>query len=192
MFNFISMGWIYIIRNKLNGKCYIGQTIKKRVEQRWSEHRRQPQGCLKDAFMKYGLNNFEFSSIIEIPESDGWRELLDAREIFEIKERNTLVPNGYNIEEGGNKNKIIQMETKIKLSNTLKGRKRSQEIRNMVGIAHFKKVEQWSKDKKVLIEVHDSLKGAGKKLNMAPTSISMCCKGKRPSAGGFYWKLYRE
>lgn len=62
----------------------------------------------------------------------------------------------------------------------------------MVGIAHFKKVEQWSKHKKVLIEVHDSLKGAGKKLNMAPTSISMCCKGKRPSAGGFYWKLYRE
>ena len=186
------MGWIYLIRNKLNGKSYVGQTIKKRVEQRWSEHRRRPQGCLKDAFVKHGFENFEFSAICEIPQGDGWREALDAREIIEIKDRNTLAPNGYNIEHGGNKNKIIQEETKRKLSQALKGRKRSLEMRKMVGDAHFKKVEQWSKDRQTLIEVHDSLKDAGQKLGIAAPSISMCSSGKRQSAGGFYWKLREQ
>jgi group I intron endonuclease len=186
------MGWIYLIKNKLNGKCYVGQTIKKKAILRWHEHRRQPQGCLKYAFEKHGFENFEFSTICEIPESDGWREALDAREIFEIKERNTLVPNGYNIEDGGNKKKTIKQETKQKLSQVLKGRKRSAEIRKMVGDAHFKKVEQWSKDGLTLIEVHTSLKGAGEKLNISPPSISMCSRGKRVTAGGFRWKLHRE
>jgi group I intron endonuclease len=119
------MGWIYLIKNKVNGKCYVGQTIKKRVEQRWSEHRRHPQGCLKYAFARYGPENFEFSTICEIPEGDGWRESLDAREIFEIMERNTLVPSGYNIETGGNTNKIVHPETRKKISEANTGQKRT-------------------------------------------------------------------
>jgi hypothetical protein len=147
---------------------------------------------LKSAFERHGFENFEFSTICEIPEGDGWREALDTREILEIKERNTLTPNGYNIEDGGNKKKIIKLETKQKLSQSLKGRKRSDEMRKMVGDAHFKKVEQWSKDGKTLIEVHNSIKGAGEKLNIAAPSISMCAKNKRQTAGGFCWKLHRE
>ena len=186
------MGWIYLIRNKVNGKCYVGQTTKKNADKRWSEHKRQPRGCLKAAIHNYGIDKFEFTTICEVPEGDGWREELDRREIIEISERNTLSPHGYNIEHGGNKNKEIQPETRRKLSESLKGRKRSTAIRIMVGEAHFKKVEQWSKDEKILIEIHNSLKGAGEKLGIAAASISACAREKRPSAGGFFWKLHRE
>lgn len=186
------MGWIYMIKNNVNGKVYIGQTTKKNAYKRWSEHKRQPRGCLKAAIHKYGIDKFEFTTICEVPEGNSWREELDRREIMEISERNTLVPHGYNIERGGNKNKEIRPETRRKMSESLKGRKRPADVRIMVGEAHFKKVEQWSKDEKTLIEIHDSLKGAGKKLGIAAASISMCARGKRPSAGGFFWKLHRE
>lgn len=181
-----------MIKNNINGKTYVGQTIRKNAYDRWSEHKRQSRGCLKAAIHKYGIDKFEFTIICEVPEGNGWREELDRREIMEISERNTLVPYGYNIECGGNKNKEIRPETRRKMSESLKGRKRSIPIRIMVGEAHFKKVEQWSKDEKIIIEIHNSLKGAGKKLGIAAASISACAKGKRPSAGGFVWKLHRE
>ena len=229
----VRMGWIYLIRNKVNGKCYVGQTIKKRVEQRWSEHRRRPQGCLKDAFKKHGFENFEFSAICEIPQADGWREALDVREINEIKDRNTLAPNGYNIEHGGNKNKIVQPETRkkisegntgkkrtietcAKISEKTRGLKRTDETRERIRNSRIGKkateetkaklsksrtgennsnakiVEQWSKDRQTLIEVHTSLEGASVKVGANASNISMCCSGKRKSAGGFYWKLREQ
>lgn len=116
------MGWIYMIKNKVNGKCYIGQTIQKKVENRWSQHTYRPHGVLKLAFQKYGLDNFEFSIICEIPEGDGWRERLDSREIFEIIERNTITPWGYNLQSGGG-HPVVHQETKEKIRESKKGDK---------------------------------------------------------------------
>ena len=225
------MGWIYIIRNKVNGKCYIGQTIQKKPNNRWVQHKYRPHGLLKPAFEKYGVDSFEFSTICEIQEGDSWRETLDAREIFEIKERNTLTPNGYNLQTGGNhpvvseetKEKIreakkgaknynygqhLSDETKLKMSKSISGdkhwnfrRKTPEDSKAKMRNSHLsennpkigKKVEQWSKDRKTLIEVHTSLASAARKLNIRNSiCISRCCHGKRPSAGGFYWKTYRE
>ena len=111
------MGWIYMIRNKVNGKCYIGQTRRKKVEFRWSQHKNRP-GIMKSAFDKHGVENFEFSVICEIP-----TEELNAREILEIRERNTLYQNGYNLESGGNTNVITHPETRKKMSEANKGEK---------------------------------------------------------------------
>jgi len=111
------MGWIYMIRNKVNGKCYIGQTRRKKVEFRWYQHKNRP-GIMKSAFDKHGVENFEFSVICEIP-----TEELNAREILEIRERNTLYPNGYNLESGGNTNVITHPETRKKMSEANKGKK---------------------------------------------------------------------
>lgn len=90
------MGFIYCIKNTVNGREYIGQTRAKKVEQRWSQHRRNPHGVLRYAFARWGLKNFTFSVLMEIPDEE-----LNDREVLEIKNRNTLVPNGYNIREGG-------------------------------------------------------------------------------------------
>ena len=109
------MGFIYLIQNKVNGKCYVGQTRRKKVEMRWCQHKNTP-GIMKTAFDKHGVENFEFSVICEIP-----NEELNDHEILEIRERNTLVPNGYNLESGGNTNVITHPETRKKMSEANKG-----------------------------------------------------------------------
>jgi group I intron endonuclease len=221
------MGWIYLIRNKVNGKCYVGQTSQEKSENRWSQHKYRPHGLLKFAFEKYGFENFEFSTICEIPEGDGWRESLDAREIIEINARNTLTPHGYNLQTGGN-HPIVHQETKEKIRESKKGDKNynygkhlSDETKarmsaSISGEKHWnfgkkasgdskikmkqshinlekgKEVEQWSHDRKTLIEVHKSLAIAARKLDISSQGISRCCCGKRPSSGGFFWKLHRE
>ena len=99
---------IYKIQNKVNGKIYVGQSIN--ITERWEQHKsrayingdtgyNQP---IHQAFRKYGLNNFVF----EVLEETSFNQL-DEREQYWIKELNTLSPNGYNIENGGRKNKGV-------------------------------------------------------------------------------------
>ena len=107
-----SMGWIYMITNKINGKAYIGQTQSSNVNRRWSAIKRAPHGLLKKAFNRWKIENFTFETIYEIPECEGWLKALDDREILEIRERKTLSPNGYNLESGGKREKIVHEETK--------------------------------------------------------------------------------
>jgi len=107
---------IYKITNTVNGKVYIGQTIRN-LEDRFKCHTRQ-KNCRKlyNAIQKHGKENFT----IELIEFCSNIKQLNDREIFWI---NTYKSNitGYNIELGG-KNKITQQETKDKLSKSLKGR----------------------------------------------------------------------
>jgi group I intron endonuclease len=104
------MGFIYQIRNTVNGKCYVGQTRRRLVSHRWSQHKRRPDGILKFAFASHGLDKFEFSVICEIP-----NEELNDREVKEISERRTLAPNGYNLQTGGNAFQQNE-ETKLRIS----------------------------------------------------------------------------
>jgi len=103
-------GTIYITTNLVNGKQYVGQTIRK-FEKRKNEHF-SPKDCvlLYHALKKYDMDDFKWVSF-SCPEED-----LDWTEIFLIKELNTLTPNGYNLETGGNKNKHHHESTKEKMS----------------------------------------------------------------------------
>lgn len=66
---------IYKIRNKINGKIYIGQSIK--IEERWKSHilnSRQEKitdssQVIHKAINKYGVENFEFSILEECDEA---------------------------------------------------------------------------------------------------------------------------
>ena len=131
------MGWIYLIRNKVNGKCYVGQTIR-RVTDRWRAHRHATDTILSLAFAKHGMANFEFSVIVELP-----NDQLDEREISEIRERNTITPHGYNLEEGGNLGKIIHPSSREKMREAKLGEKnfnfgkpRTDETKVKIGLAH--------------------------------------------------------
>ena len=88
---------IYIIKNKINDKVYIGQADF--AWKRWGTHIRdshsKPKQLIDKTIKKYGEENF-------------WYELLesqitnyDEREQYWIKEYNSLVPNGYNVTIGG-------------------------------------------------------------------------------------------
>lgn len=88
---------IYIIKNKINDKVYIGQADF--AWKRWGSHLRdahsKPKTVIDKAIKKYGEENF-------------WYELLekqiqnyDEKEIYWIKKYDSQVPNGYNVAPGG-------------------------------------------------------------------------------------------
>lgn len=98
------MGYIYKITNNINNKIYIGQTIKARPTDRFSQHRylarhsgqEKSISYLHQAMAKYGVDNFSFE-IIENIENDK----LNEREQYWIAQYNSLVPQGYNLTIGG-------------------------------------------------------------------------------------------
>ena len=95
------MAYIYRILNKLTKKCYIGETKCIDVSRRWNQHRQTIEinkGCpaLRDAVKKYGIDNFEFSVLIICFDDERFKY-----EIEYIKKYNSVVPNGYNITNGG-------------------------------------------------------------------------------------------
>ena len=117
------MAIIYKIRNKISGKCYIGETIKD-MGTRWRGHINsinRNSGCpaLKDAIKKYGIDVFEMSVIIICFEEDRFEYEKEY-----IDKYNSVVPNGYNIldggEGGGFKGKTHSISTINKIRETLK------------------------------------------------------------------------
>lgn len=93
-------GFIYIIKNTINSKVYIGQT-RTSVEQRWKEHLRHAQygdQVINRAMKKYGINNF-YIETLEICNI----QLLDYREMYYIDlYDSTDKSKGYNVSIGGN------------------------------------------------------------------------------------------
>lgn len=143
---------IYSFRNKFNQKRYIGKSIN--IENRYNAHmgacfNRNEDGYFYRALRKYGVENFDFTVLIECPE-----ENLNYWEKFYIRyycsNNNDY---GYNLTNGGDgtsglkhsdewkeKQAIIQKEVQLKYwaseegknkakhhSDVMKGRKHTQE-----------------------------------------------------------------
>ena len=91
---------IYLIRNKINGHCYIGQSMD--IARRWRSHRNSAENNenspLYRAMRKYGTKNFK---IYEIDRCDYFS--LPEREKYWISFYNTYKnkKNGYNQTPGG-------------------------------------------------------------------------------------------
>ena len=93
---------IYKITNKINGKCYIGQSDN--ITARWQKHRKTPfnpnSRCynypLYRAIRKYGLENFTFEVVEECSIDE-----LEEKEIAYIAQYNAYGDFGYNQNEGG-------------------------------------------------------------------------------------------
>jgi group I intron endonuclease len=112
------MGIIYEIINNINGKSYVGQT-RRILNERINSHKneRTKNTPLYNAIRKYGWKNFSVKIIETCEVID-----LNCKEIYWIKEKNTLYPNGYNLSSGGNQYSHNQY-TKNKISNLRKGMK---------------------------------------------------------------------
>lgn len=93
--------YLYKITNLLNNKSYIG--ITNNYKRRWSNEKSNPKDLKRQQLItkkieEYGKENFLF----EILERNLSIEEAVLKEELKIKELNTLVPNGYNIDKGGN------------------------------------------------------------------------------------------
>lgn len=121
-------GVVYQITSP-SGKSYIGQTQnflsngkKKGFNIRWKQHinsafgKNPEKGCrlLNNAIRKYSPSSFNYLILIETD-----IDKLDLFEEFYIKIKNTLVPNGYNLQKGGTFTKHSK-ETCEKRSKSLK------------------------------------------------------------------------
>ena len=156
------MGYIYLITNKINGKQYVGQTICKDINERWKKHKQVDKHSLGNyiynAYMKYGTNNFKFQIICICFDEDS-----NNYEEYYIKKYNTIVPNGYNLKEGGN-NLHHHPETIKLISNKLKGRKLSNEqiekMRiSMKGKKHSEETKQKIREKtKLYMKNNENIK----------------------------------
>lgn len=108
------VGIVYLMRNKINGKKYVGQTLSHRKNHekfrpfgevgRFKDHvseamcNTKTKQCryLNAAIRKHGADAFEVSVLAYCEVKD-----LDALEIQFIKEQNCLAPHGYNLTSGG-------------------------------------------------------------------------------------------
>jgi len=126
--NEIVYGFIYMIKNKINNKIYVGQTARS-LNKRIYEYKKAynfdkfHNQYLGNAFKKYGWDSFEFS-IIDIATSI---EELNEKEVKYITQYNSTNKDiGYNIAVGGN-NAIPGKETLEKMSIAHSGSKQNPE-----------------------------------------------------------------
>lgn len=93
-----TIGVVYLVTNRVNGKQYVGQTTRG-VMDRWREHQQEASrgGYLGKAVLKYGLEAFA----VTVVASATTQTELDVLEIAWIRDLQTMAPNGYNLREGG-------------------------------------------------------------------------------------------
>ena len=129
---------IYQIKNIVNGKLYIGSSV--RVKERWRKHRNRLDGGyhknkhLENAWNKHGEKSFTFEPLVEfedIPE-------LALRTIENLYIYN-LSPE-YNIAKSATENPMwgrkVTNETSAKLSKAAKGRVLTEAHKERIGLAN--------------------------------------------------------
>lgn len=129
------MKYLYKITNNTNGMAYIGQTND--FKTRMAHHKKPNNNTyISRAIRKYGKENFSFQ-VLAIFEND----MIDEMEQKAIVSFNTLSPNGYNLEGGGESKKILSEKTRQALRDShlgkpspRKGIPLSQEVKDKVSI----------------------------------------------------------
>jgi group I intron endonuclease len=90
------MFYVYVVRNSINGKEYVG--ITQDPDRRWREHRTgHGSKVLSAALLKHGTDNFTFDVVHSISDENEMYRL----EQVEIANRGSQAPGGYNLSAGG-------------------------------------------------------------------------------------------
>lgn len=146
---------IYIIRNKINNKVYIGKS--KNIERRWKQYsygyRNQNSNYLNQHLLnsmnEYGFDNFEF-----IIQEECEFNLLSERELFWMVHYNSFDMNhGYNLRVDSSSGMIVHDFTSKKISNRLKA-EWSEGVRELHGI---KLKESWDRNDRSRQEQSDRM-----------------------------------
>lgn len=110
---------IYCIKNKINGKCYVGQSVD--IDNRWKGHKKlhsKNSTYLYNSLKKYSADGFDWVVLEECP-----KEQLNSRESHWIEKLNTMSPNGYNLTSGGGQGYIFSDEVRNRMSEIKQGEK---------------------------------------------------------------------
>lgn len=207
---------VYLIRNLINGKVYIGKAIciYKRIKQHVTSLNRKDlhhsNSHIISAWHKYGRQAFEYVVLEYLPLDE---KLISEREIFYIEKYDSLNnEKGYNKRFDSSTGLIVSKETREKLRNSQLKRFENPEERERMGI---RSKEFWKNNPEVLkimaekvsnrirkykigkfeyntlelIEVFDTRKCLSQKHpEFYIQAILGCCSGKKKSYKGFKWK----
>lgn len=204
---------VYKITNTINQKLYIGQTVKT-AKKRFEDHKQAFKKYVKkgknttklyNAFKEIGIENFKVEKI----ENCETREELDKREIYWIKNLNTM-EQGYNTLPGGNSPRTTEQikktlrEKAIKNFSSEKGKKikaiisktQKERIKNgehefcgKFGAEHYnhKKIRQLDVNGD-LIGLYNGSFEAQRITKVNQSDIIKSCNNKRDhTPGGFIW-----
>ena len=126
--------YVYLITNLVNGKKYVGQTIRT-VGLRFRSHcwpSTRTNMPITLAIRKYGKENFK----VEVLEVCRSQEELDEREIHHATGLNAFAPHGYNL-RAGNGRGCMTDELKQRIREKALGRKVSDETRSRLSRSHL-------------------------------------------------------
>lgn len=184
---------VYMHRNKINKKVYIGIT-KQKCEERWKHDGLgyQKQEKFFRAILKYGWDNFEHIILFE-----GLTAEEASKKECELITLYDSYNNGYNANLGGSVTNH-SLATLEKMRQSMTGKKHTQETKNKISVAKDK-----DKVSVLCIETHkiySSIADASAETGTDKSSIIKCCKGIMLSAGGLTWRyadldryiLYKE
>ena len=158
---------VYMHKNKINGKIYIGQTMHNHnPEVRWGKNGMgyKNNNHFWSSIQKYGWDNFEHNILAK----DLSKEEADELEIYYIQKFNTQNDKfGYNIACGGHNGGFPHSsETKKKISDSLKGKPIFKETKQKISESlyeYYSKNEVWNKgilhSEQTKKKIIDSLKG---------------------------------
>lgn len=203
------MPYIYKITNDVNGKIYIGKTIKT-IESRWKEHlsdynkSRNEKRPLYDAMIKYGIEHFSIEKIEECSTENlnererYWIEFFgsfkfgynatiggDGRPFLDYDLVNQLYSEGYNCSEIEKITGYSDKSIALILSNS--GITKQQRQANC-GQWQNKIVKMLDKNTGEIIKVFPKIIDAYSFLGKRKSShIQEVCSGKRKTAYGYRW-----
>lgn len=135
-------GYIYC-HTAPNGKMYIGQTISDPPYYRWSGKKRYKDSAFESAINKYGWENFTHKILCSVKKETKHELIqeLNKLECMYIKSYNTMSPNGYNLQCGGNSSSPTK-ETIEKIRASCKKYKPTLEARKKQSIAQKGRVQK--------------------------------------------------
>lgn len=217
------MTGIYGIHNLINDKWYVGQSknIERRncTEKSGLRHRNSFHSGARDnihmvrAWQKYGEDYFEWIVLEECSVDQ-----LNEKEIFWIEQKDSF-NNGYNETGGGGgvRGRVISDETRLKMSISRTGKKRSESAKRNISLAkrgnrnpmfgkHLseetkKKMSisqmKAKKERKPIVCIdtgvcYSSIHEAARKLNITPACISRVYNGYRTKTHGLTFNFIEE
>lgn len=149
---------IYQILNKVTGKSYIGKS--KDYISRFEKHKKLAKlkinRRLYDSINHHGIENFELNLIEDLGNCSA--NVANEKEIFWIKEFNSLIPFGYNMTTGGDGGNTLESKTDeekqeiwAKQARKRIGLKRGEETRKIM--SESSKIREASKTEEDKIEI---------------------------------------
>jgi group I intron endonuclease len=162
---------VYIFKNIINGKFYIGETInlKKRMEEYLYPSRKKVDRIIHHAIRKYGIDNFSFEFYYF--QNFKKKDLLDMEEAM-ILRFNSLKPNGYNLCVKGT---------------DCTGFKHSVETRAKMSKSKSKEIHQYDALSGKYLKSYISVDEAAKEVGGNSPNLSLSASGIRKSSNGFIW-----